>query len=78
MNCTMDYIGNAGTGSKPHTIRVGGIVGYTQYIGTDTLKSIFTGNVTVVDGFMSDDISEANHIGTYSGRPWLNSLGTSE
>ena len=74
MDCTMDYIGNDGNTSNPNTRRVGGIVGYTQYIGTDTMKSIFTGNVTVKEGFMSGDISEANHIGTYCGRPWLNSL----
>ena len=74
MNCTMDYIGNAGTTSNPHTIRVGGIVGYTQYIGVDKLKTMFAGNVTVADGFMSGDISAANHIGTYCGEPWLDRL----
>jgi hypothetical protein len=72
MDCTMDYIGN--TANAVNTQRVGGVVGYASDIDAAALKSIFTGNVTVADGFMSEDISEANSIGTYSGQPWLDSL----
>ena len=72
MSCAVDYFGN--TANAVNTRRVGGIVGYASDIDAAALKSIFTGNVTVPDGFMSEDISEANHIGTYCGRPWLDSL----
>jgi hypothetical protein len=72
MSCAVDYFGN--TANAVNTRRVGGVVGYASDIDAAALKSIFTGNVTVPDGFMSEDISEANHIGTYSGQPWLDSL----
>ena len=72
MSCAVDYFGN--TANAVNTRRVGGVVGYASDIDAAALKSIFTGNVTVPDGFMSEDISEANHIGTYCGRPWLDSL----
>ncbi len=74
MSCTMDYIPN--TADNLYTRRVGGIVGYASEITTDTLKTIFKdeNNVKVPEGFMSDSIKEANHIGRYCGRPWLNEL----